>query len=360
MPMQTMPTFNKETVDALLSLGDDSSDQQTTVAKATLARSNRGPSFTKNEDLLVCKCFIRRSECPITGNSQKGEVFVNGMHKDYKDLIAEQFAADQRTYNASSVATREALEHAGIKPSNPYHERTAQSVFNRFKGTIAPRIMKFMAIKETLPMDSGTSLEDFYLACKAVYEKRFPKFGNFDDLRPCKDYLEDKAKFASYYNKMKAEESEKKVSSVAERPSGSKMAKQAAKDTELIKKAVSVMQTSEDTSARQATTSPTKAAFIGKASGLMDHIGSAIATYCETQSAQVQWLASERFVATLDTPQKAEWKRNQFQIFMAEQRMKLRNLQEKATVDSSTVPSTILTSNYPSASSDDLTSVCLF
>ena len=44
-----------------------------TVARAANAASNkRGPSYTKTEDLLVCKAFIRASEDLIIGTSQKG------------------------------------------------------------------------------------------------------------------------------------------------------------------------------------------------------------------------------------------------------------------------------------------------
>ena len=134
------------------------------------------------------------------------------MHKDYKDLIDAQFRADQRSFTASSEATKNAYGQAGFNAEAPYPERNPSSIHSRFKDIIAPRVMKFLGIEETLPRESGKNDEDFYLACKAAYGKRHPKGGNFDDLRQCKEYLSDKAKFTSYRSKLQsADDSNRKA-----------------------------------------------------------------------------------------------------------------------------------------------------
>ena len=295
--------------------------------------SSRGPSFSKIEDLLVCKAFIRRSEDPITGNSQKGKDFMIGMRKDYKELLATQFRLDSRAYGSSSEATREAF---GGQVPIPYLERTPISIFGRFKETIAPRVMKFLGIQDTLPKESGTNDEDFYQACKTVFSNRFPRFGNFDDMRTCKEYLEDKAKFSSFRTKLKAAESEKKNKG-EERPCGSKKAKQASKDVKLIKEAISQYQGANLLRAEPGSSGTMstitigsgqgrtpiedgKASFFGKAGALMDRLGSALANHYESEN-------NKTLLEKLTTPQRTAWNNEQFEIQMAEAKLKRRKLE---------------------------------
>jgi hypothetical protein len=133
------------------------------------SRVPRGLNFTTLEDLMICKAFISRSEDPIKGTSQKGKVFMAAMHEDYKAIMAAQHEQDEGMYRSSSAATKTAFEKVGFKAALLFNERTALSIYVRFKDTIAPRVMKFLAIEATTERGSGQNNEDYYNACKTIY-----------------------------------------------------------------------------------------------------------------------------------------------------------------------------------------------
>jgi hypothetical protein len=150
----------------------------------------RGAGYSKAEDLLICKAFISRSEDSIVGYSQKGKDFKVGMHRDYKELLAGQSELQAHNNYASSSVAFCALhgpQATGCNLPITYPERTADSIYARFKDIITPRVIHFLAIEEPLPRDTGMSSNDHFQLCKAVYTKRFPKHGNFDNFRECKD-----------------------------------------------------------------------------------------------------------------------------------------------------------------------------
>ena len=58
--------------------------------------------------------------------------------------------------------------------------------------------MKFMGIKSITTMESGKNTDDYYKACKTIFEQRYPSLGKFLDYRSCKEYLEVKPKWSAY------------------------------------------------------------------------------------------------------------------------------------------------------------------
>jgi hypothetical protein len=185
-------------------------------------RAARGAGFTVVEDLVVCKAFIAASEDPIKGTSQKGNTFVATMYSSYLVLIQEQEARDRADYARTSAVVREEQLSPQV-----YSRRNGLSIYKRFKVNISPRVMKFIAIEKVTKMESGWDEEMYYNACKSSFANRYPKWGNFDDLRMCKEYLEGKPKFSDF----------SKLSDLGEKrrpPMGTKKAKQAESDKKLI------------------------------------------------------------------------------------------------------------------------------
>ena len=111
-------------------------------------KSKRGPGYTNVEDLMVAKAFIAASEDPIVGAHQKGNVFKTKMHQIYSNLIKDQTAADKDLLSRSSTATQEEYIKQGV--GAVFCDRTSDSIFTRFKGQIAPEVMKYMCVQETI------------------------------------------------------------------------------------------------------------------------------------------------------------------------------------------------------------------
>jgi hypothetical protein len=74
--------------------------------------------------------------------------------------------------------------------------------------------LKILAIKQQTQQDSGSNMEQFYQKCNLSFEKRYPTFGNFDDLWLCKEYLQDKPKYVAYCKVMDEGNKEKKKASL--------------------------------------------------------------------------------------------------------------------------------------------------
>ena len=139
-----------EAADALLQLVPVAElNTMESATKINRCPKARGVGYSKAEDLIICKAFISRSEDPIKGTSQKGKNFILAMHDDYMMFIKQQFASDQRMYQSSSAATRQGFEKVGFDAAFVYPKRTAASIYDRFKNTIAPRVMKFISIEQT-------------------------------------------------------------------------------------------------------------------------------------------------------------------------------------------------------------------
>ena len=125
----------------------DSAPTQGTDSSALLAssleRSKRGPEYSNVEDVIVSKAFIAASENALCGAHQKGKVFKAHMFNIYVALIKEQL------------------------PRAMYPKRSANSIYNRFKGQVAPEVMRYMGIEETIDMGSGWSPDNHKATCIA-------------------------------------------------------------------------------------------------------------------------------------------------------------------------------------------------
>jgi hypothetical protein len=132
------PALSLKTTSMTDEANNNDADKKNANAKS------RGPGYTAIEDLLICRAFIAASEDSLTGASQKAKTFKMTMHQKYKDLLVAQQALDKAAYSRSSSATRDVIGEPLI-----YHERTAESIYRRFKDTIAYTVLKFIGIEET-------------------------------------------------------------------------------------------------------------------------------------------------------------------------------------------------------------------
>jgi hypothetical protein len=82
-------------------IAKDSDDEVNTNKKG----GGRGPSYTKTEDLLVCKAFISASEDSQVGTSQKGKAFAAKMLKTYHELLVEQECCEAQRLSGQGITT---------------------------------------------------------------------------------------------------------------------------------------------------------------------------------------------------------------------------------------------------------------
>ena len=171
----------------------------------------RGAAFTIFEDFLICKAFIASSEDPTVGTYQKGSTFQLTMHRIYS-----QFLHDHEKITSSLF---EAVPSTGQNQMpSMYNRRTPKSIFDHFKNVISPRVMKFIAIRELTPRESGKNDHDFYEQCKILFSQQ-TTYGDFEPFKKCYEYLENKPKFASWWGNVA-------TTVKKERPMGSKKAKE--------------------------------------------------------------------------------------------------------------------------------------
>lgn len=170
---------------------------------------------------------------------------------------------------------------------------TPDSLHNRLKDHVLPRVMKFLAIEETTKQDWGTDAERFYQKCKALFEKRYPQFGSPDAFKSCKEYLQNKPKFASYRRMLELEEAAKKEGTKV-RPNGKK--KDAKK---LIGEALKEAGVTIDLSGEGETV--VSAASGG---GSMDKIVSLISSLGKTLMEHWKQEGEATFIEALPTPEK--------------------------------------------------------
>jgi hypothetical protein len=301
----------------------------------TGGRAARGAGFTVVEDLVVCKAFIAASEDPIKGTSQKGHTFVATMHNSYVVFIQEQEARDRADYARASSVLR-----AEQPLPQVYSRRNGLSIYKRFKLNISPRVMKFIAIEKVTKMESGWDDEMFYDTCKSSYSKRHPKWGNFDDLRRCKEYLEGKPKFSDF----------RKLIDLGEKnrpPVGNKKAKQAESDKKLIAQLLAGTSSGNAPRAPAATSKESSISTTSKSqhqkppnpqAALFSTIGNAISTLGSALTERWERDDNDKFVASLPTPDRKEWQQEQYKLRLVEMRMKRRRLEESICDTTTTTP----------------------
>jgi len=119
-------------------------------------QKGRGPGYTVNEDLIVCRAFIAASENPIVGNNRKAKDFESALFHIYKELTPDHMHKDQQLINASSVSTCQEYLKEGIGIKFP--ERESKHILSRFH-KISRDGLKFMGIQETTDIASGENDE---------------------------------------------------------------------------------------------------------------------------------------------------------------------------------------------------------
>ena len=174
---------------------------------------------------------------------------------------------------------------------------------------------------------------------KSSYSKRHPKWGNFDDLRRCKEYLEGKPKFSEF----------RKLLDLGEKtrpPMGNKKAKQAESDKKLI--AQLLAGTSGSAARAPAAASATSISTTSKSqerhhppnpqAELFSTIGNAISTLGSALTERWERDDNDRFVASLPTPDRKEWQHEQYKLKLVEMRMKRRRLEDSICTENATTP----------------------
>jgi hypothetical protein len=102
------------------------------------------------EDMMICKAFIIVSEDSTVGASQKDAVFKLKMHSKYVSLISDQHSYESSLLQtSSSTITWDSYAQIGIT-GLPFHDRSPDSIYNRFKDKISPEFQSFWELK-TLP-----------------------------------------------------------------------------------------------------------------------------------------------------------------------------------------------------------------
>lgn len=303
--------------------GDISNNQQV-VEPPAKKQKMRGSGYSRVEDLLVCKAFIAASEDPFVGTSMKGKDFQKKMHIAYVQLLQQQLKIDQLKYSSMPADAKE-------PEPTIYDERNGSSIYSRFKDTLSFRVQKFLAVVGQTQMDSGTTEEDYYQKCKLIYEKRYPAYGNFDDYKMCKEYLEDKPKYSNFCAMSEAAVKEKNL----ERPIGAKKAKQEEKDKKLIGDALKACGVDG-----KPTETP-RVAVYEKALQLLDGFGNSMMQYWQSEQ-------DNKMFQYLDTPEKKEFAREQFKLKLARAKLEHRKL---TASDVSDVPDEVVTSTCSNTSS---------
>ena len=296
-----------------------------------LERSKRGPGYSNVEDTLISKAFIAASENAVCGAHQKGKMFKSHMFSIYVGFLKDQFASDQALMNRSSQATREEYIKKGV--GSIYPERSADSIYNRFKGQIAPEVMKYMGIEETTDMASGWNPDDHRTACLETFKQRY---GHPFDFLSAYEYLRDKNKFSNFRTKIEEELR-------GSRPMGKKKARQAEADAKLIKSVISevvVKQEKPFKAAGSAVVSNLMSSDDGAGAATMSGMGEVIRNISEVVSgvgnAILQNMQNEqdmRLAQSLDTPDRKAFVKEQLALRMAESRNKRCRLEMNVFLD---------------------------
>ena len=297
-----------------------------------LERSKRGPGYSNVEDTLISKAFIAASENALCGAHQKGKMFKSHMFSIYVGLLKDQSASDQALLNRSSQATREEYIKKGV--GSIYPERSADSIYNRFKGQIAPEVMKYMGIEETTDMASGWNPDDHRTACLETFKQRY---GRPFDFLSAYEYLKEKNKFSNFRTKVEEELR-------GSRPMGKKKARQAEADAKLIKSVISEVVVKQEKPFRpgvdSAVVSDLTSSEDGAGGGVANGMGEVFRNISDVMSgvgnAILQNMQNEqdmRLAQSLDTPDRKAFAKEQLALRMAETRNKRRRLEMNVFLD---------------------------
>jgi hypothetical protein len=258
----------------------------------------------------------------VCGAHQKGKVFKAHMFDIYVALIKEQTASDKALLERSSQATYEEYTKKGV--GGMYPDRSADSIYNRFKGQIAPEVMKYMGIEETTDMGSGWSPDDHKAACLETFKQRY---GHPFDFYSVYLYLKDKNKFSSFRTKVEEELR-------GNRPMGKKKSRQAEADAKLIKSIISevVVKQEHPNNKSSDTFSSASASLdggIGRMSDVFQNISNVVADVGNAILENMRCEQDMRLAQCLDTPDRKAFAKEQMALRIAESRDKRRRLEDR-------------------------------
>ena len=302
----------------------------TTTARSAVAATSerlstkpRGPGYTNVEDVIVARAFIAASENAISGNHQKGRVFKDHMHDIYMDFIKGHIEADRKLLMQSSHATREEYIKKGVGRLFP--ERSADSIYTRFKSQIAAEVMKYMGVVETTKMCSGWNVDDHKAACLELYKQRY---GHPFDFYTSYEYLKDMNKFASYRTKI----DEEQRGDESKRPLGKKKSRQAEADAKIVKAVVSEVFIKQESGGASSVLTNNEGS--GNGGGVQRGMGDVMQNISEVianvGTAMLENMKAEqdmRLIQSLDTPDRKAFAKEQLALRMAETRGKRRRLE---------------------------------
>jgi hypothetical protein len=305
---------------ALLALGNNTAAAgavaaATTAARDVAAKTQRGKSNTQTEDLLVCKAFVAASTDSILGTSQKGHQFKATMHTMYIALLKEQTEIEKsRLFSLSQKAAVQPDKEGSDNECEVYDLRNPNSVFDRFKRVISPRVAKFIGIEATTDMESGWNEENYYQACRAKFCDRYPKFGDCDIIRNCIEYLKTKPKW-SIYNQAEMDKERSSNNRKQQRPVGNKKAKLEKVNNDQIKNIVDKLGIGVPPPVPNQDSSNV---FYDKAGALLESVVK-----------QMQAQQDRQDMELLDSPEKKAMKKQMFELRMAERALLLEELEAK-------------------------------
>jgi hypothetical protein len=276
---------------------------------AALVNGKRGPGYTQVEDLMICKAFIIVSEDSTVGAGQKGAVFKMKMHAKYISILKEQHTYERTLLDTSSSSiTRDGYAQVGIS-GIPFHDRSPDSIYSRFKDKISPEVSKFLGIEDTTDKPSGNNDEDYVKVCMELFFKRT---GRPFEFMECKEYLQLKPKFLSFQCNQ-----ERKITS---RPPSKKATLKAKSDTELVTKAVLAAK-GETNSIHPV--GGNQEGFYEQAGGFLTVASAALNDYVGSQQ-------QKTILELLDTPEKKQFAREQMMLQISEMQAKRRKLELEA------------------------------
>jgi len=269
-------------------------------------QKGRGPGYTVNEDLIVCRAFIAASENPIVGNNRKAKDFESALFHIYKELTADHMHKDQQLINASSVSTCQEYLKEGIGIKFP--ERESKHILSRFH-KISRDVMKFMGIQETTDIASGENDEIHKRKCLAKFANQH---GRPFDFWACLEYLQDKNKFSTYRTKCEYE-------AKGSRPIGKKKTRQMEADEKLIKSVVSEITMVNPVPTTKLDVENTA---IGK---MLEKVSVAVVDFGEMLTTNMNAEQEMRLMNALPTPERLQYVRNQL-VELNTERAKRRRL----------------------------------
>ena len=173
--------------------------------------AKRGANFGVAEDVYACKAYVRVSEDPVSGVGQKATDFKAQIHVEYVKMVKSHNAR----YNTS------------------YAERSANSVFNRFK-KMSRFSLKLIGIEIQIgdPPSGDTDKDEWEKQIKEAFVERVVEAGNmYESVIACKLFLEGIPKWRTWQEEegRREEAGKKRV-----RSSGTKAAKQKEQDKRVI------------------------------------------------------------------------------------------------------------------------------